>query len=414
LSITATDTDLRRDGGVIALVSGAHFWSHVLQLALPPLFPILHDAFGVSFTQLGLVMTVFYIASGAGQTLAGILVDRYGAHTLLVAGMAVLSAGIILYGLSPSYWMLLPIALMAGLGNSVFHPADLAILSHKVGEGRHGRAYGMHSVLGALGYAAAPALVTVVAAHFGWRAALIVCGVGSAVWTVLILVNIEQIAWRADRPAAGVRQRTAAAGDYLRVFTSPVVMMGFAFFALMSFSSQGIQAFGITSLHTGYGLSLTLATAAVTAYLAGYAAGTFGGGFLADRTTRHHWVAMAGTGGGSVMVLAVSVVAGAGWIVLPLMFLAGIGYGVTQPSRDVLIRQAARGAGTGSVFGFVYSGFDLGSCVGPLVFGALLDHQQAPLVFVVIAVALGLSVPTVMQVRQHIASRRNAAAAIAD
>jgi FSR family fosmidomycin resistance protein-like MFS transporter len=404
LSTAVSEIVVRRDGRIIALVAGAHFWSHVLQLALPPLFPILHDAFGVSFTELGLVMTVFYVASGAGQTLAGILVDRYGAHTLLLAGMAALSTGIVLYGLSPSYWMLLPIAVLAGLGNSVFHPADLAILSHKVQEQRHGRAYGMHSVLGALGYAAAPAFVTVVAAHFGWRAALIACGLGSGAWTILALANVECLAWRADRAAVG-RQRTAATADYLRVFTSPVVLMGFSFFALMSFSSQGIQAFGITSFHSGYGLSLALATSAVTAYLAGYAAGTFGGGFLADRTTRHHWVAMAGTGGGSVMMLAVAVLAGAGWIVLPLMFLAGIGYGVTQPSRDVLIRQAARGAGTGSIFGFVYSGFDLGSCLGPLVFGALLDHQMPQLVFVVIAVALGLSVPTVMQVRHQIAAR---------
>ncbi|HEX9466069.1 MAG TPA: MFS transporter [Alphaproteobacteria bacterium] len=410
MSIAGSENDVRRDGRITALVAGAHFWSHVMQLVLPPLFPILHDEFGVSFTQLGLVMTVFYVASGAGQTFAGILVDRYGAHTLLLLGTAALSVGIVLDGFAPSYWMLLPLALLSGLGNSVFHPADLSIINLRISERRHGRAYAMHGVLGALGYAAAPVLVTVIAAHGGWRLALIVCGLGGAAWTALLYANRGLIACGGKRATAG-RPQAAAAGGYLRVFTSPVIMMGFAFFALMSFSSQGIQAFGITALHTGYDLSLALATSALTAYLAGYAAGTFGGGFLADRTRQHHRVAMAGTGGDSLMMLAVSLLAGSGWIVLPLLALAGIGYGITQPSRDVLIRQAAAGAGTGSVFGFVYSGFDFGSCTAPLLFGAFLDHGQPQLVFVAVAASLALAVPTVMQVRHHIAARTATAAA---
>ena len=138
----------QRDVAVTALVGVAHYSSHVMQLALPPLFPILHDEFALSFTQLGLIVTLFYIASGLGQAAAGILVDRYGAQRLLVAGITVLSLSILMAGMVTAYWMLLPLALIGGLGNSVFHPADLSILSHRVSEGRLGRAYAVHGVAG--------------------------------------------------------------------------------------------------------------------------------------------------------------------------------------------------------------------------------------------------------------------------
>jgi MFS family permease len=104
-------------------------------------------------------------------------------------------------------------------------------------------------------------------------------------------------------------------------------------------------------------------------------------------------------------MLLLSAVAGYAPAVVPVMMLAGIANGITGPSRDVLIRRAAAGAGMGSVFGFVYSGFDLGSSVAPVLFGTLLDHHAPHAVFVVIACAFALAVPTVMQV-QHRATRR--------
>jgi len=75
------------------------------------------------------------------------------------------------------------------------------------------------------------------------------------------------------------------------------------------------------------------------------------------------------------------------------------------------VRKAAAGIGTGSVFGFVYSGFDLGSSTAPLLFGMLLDHNAPQAVFVAIAISFALGVPTVMQVRQRIGTRAQPAAA---
>ncbi|HEX7968990.1 MAG TPA: MFS transporter [Stellaceae bacterium] len=391
-----------RDVAVIALVGIAHYSSHVLQLALAPLFPILHQEFGASFTQLGLIVTLFYTASGLGQAAAGILVDRYGAHRLLIGGLTVLSLAIAAAGLAASYWMLLPLAVVAGLGNSVFHPADLSILSHRVSETRLGRAYAVHGISGVLGYATSPALVVAIAAYGNWRIALVAVGaVGLVVASILVANRLLLVYGQADRARpAGAPQRR---GGYLGVIGSPVVLMAFAYFALTAFAGSGIQTFSITALTSGYGVPLGVATFALTFYLVGSALGMVFGGFLADRTSQHHRVAMSGIAIAGAMMLLIAGISDLELAIVPMMVVAGIANGTTAPSRDVLIRRAAAGAGMGSVFGFVYSGFDLGSSTAPLLFGALLDHHAPHAVFVAIAGALALAVPTVMQVRQRAA-----------
>ena len=400
-----------RDIAVISLVGAAHYMSHVLQLALPPLFPILHASFGVSFTELGAFVTLFYLASGLGQTAAGVLVDRYGAPRLLAAGLALLSAAIALAGFAQSYWMLLPLAPLAGLGNSIFHPADLSILSHRVSERRLGRAYAVHGISGSLGYATAPVLVTLLAGYANWHVALAAVGliglaVAAVVFTRRSVLDYAHGA-AAHAASAGAARRT----PYLQVIGAPVVLMAFGYFAMTAFAGSGMQTFSISALTSGYGLSLHAATLGLTGYLVGAALGMVAGGFLADHTHRHDRVAMTGIALAALLMLSIAALPGVAGFVLPLTIMAGIANGATGPSRDVLVRRAASGIGTGSVFGFVYSGFDLGSSTAPLLFGMLLDHNATHAVFLAIGLSFALAAPTVMQVRQRIAARTQPAAA---
>jgi MFS family permease len=410
--MTALAQSQRRygDGSVIGLVSVAHYSSHVLQLTLPPLFPLLHIVFGVSFTELGLVAALFFGASGLGQLCAGIAVDRFGGLPVLLTGMVSISLATALAGLVASYWMLLPLALLAGLGNSVFHPADLSILSHRVSASRLGRAFAGHAFSGALGYVTTPLVVTAIAASFGWRAAPIACGLFGLAVTGIVFWNRAGLVYeRRAAPApepGGIRPRFAR----LATFASPVVLLAFCYFAFTAFAGAGLQTFSIATLTAGFGLSLDLATYALTSYLAGMAAGIALGGILADHTQAHHRVAMAGIGCASACMLAIALGHGSLAVVMPAMLGAGIAYGITGPSRDVLVRRAARGSGLGTVFGFVYSGFDLGSSLAPLVFGAIVDHKAPHLVFFAAALVYAFAVPTVMQVRRSLAEPARGAA----
>jgi len=384
----------RNDVRVIGLIASAHFFSHFFQLTLPPLFPLLKEIWGVPYVALGLAMSVFYGASGVGQPLSGFLVDRVGAHRVLLGGMALFSASIALAGLVPAYWLLLPVALLAGLGNSVFHPADYSILNASVDPRRIGRGYSVHAISGNLGWAVAPSVVVGLTAHFGWRAALVTVGAAG-----LAVVSVLATQLRAAGGPATERARSATGREVRLLLTAPI-LSAFAYFALIATALIGLQTFGVTTLMRIYDTPLALATGALTAFLVGGASGILAGGLLADRTQRHDVVAVAVlvTAAGFMLLLATGAVAPA---LLPVILaVTGFCHGATGPSRDMLVRSATPPGASGKVFGFVYSGLDLGSCLTPLAFGWLLDHGDPRLLLVAVGVLMLGTIATVVQVRR--------------
>ena len=412
MAIAVTVESGRSDIRVMGLVGAAHFSSHLLQLVLPPLFPLLATQFDVNFAQLGLIVTLFYATSGLGQATAGVLVDRFGAHRLLVCGLATMGTAIVLSGLVTAYWMLLLLAVLAGIGNCVFHPADLSILSHRISAARIGRGYAVHGLMGSLGFMSSPILIGAVTMLANWRLALIVAGaIGLAVAALLQASRADLVYDKGG--AARSAGKIAARPRYLDIVAAPVVLLAFAYFTLTAVAGGGVQTFAVTVLSEGYGLVLQLATLALTLYLVGSSCGMVLGGFLADRTDKHHRVAMTGVLVAAALVLVLALSHDIGFAAIPVLFLAGVASGATGPSRDVLIRRAAagQGAGTGSVFGFVYSGLDLGSCLAPLLFGLLVDAHAARTVFFAIAIAYALAAPSVVQVQQRSAARRRVVAA---
>jgi MFS transporter, FSR family, fosmidomycin resistance protein len=400
--LDTTAGTLKRDVRIIGLVGSAHFFSHFFQLALPPLFPLLKDAFGVPYVALGFMMSLMYAASGIGQTISGFLVDRFGAARVLVTGMSVFSAAVAAAGLAPSYWVLLPIALLAGLGNSVFHPADYSIFNASVDARRLGRAYSVHSICGNLGWTVAPAVVVTLAAHSSWRTALIAVGGVGVAAALLLSTQTDSLAdeGRAASPREAGGGEGGLAADIRLLMVAPV-LAAFAYFALLATSLVGIQTFSVTAMVALYDAPLGLATGALTAFLLGSSAGVLLGGFLADRLRRHDLVAGAGMVMGAALALVLATGA-LGLVALPVvMALMGFALGVTSPSRDMLVRQATPRGASGKVYGFVYSGLDLGSSLTPLLFGWLLDRGEPRAVFVVSAVFMLLTITTVVQVRRH-------------
>jgi FSR family fosmidomycin resistance protein-like MFS transporter len=385
---------LRSDVRVIGLIGVAHFFSHFFQLTLPPLFPLLKSVLGVPYVALGLAMSVFYAASGIGQTLSGFLVDRIGAHRVLLSGLALFASAIALAGSVSSYWMLLPVALLAGLGNSVFHPADYSILNASVDPRRIGRGYSVHAISGNLGWAVAPTVVFGLTAHFGWRAALVTVGsLGLAMVVVLATQRAAFVQSRYDTRGTGPVAE-------LRLLLSAPILSAFAYFAFIATALIGVQTFGVTGLMRIYDTPLALATGALTAFLLGSAAGILAGGFLADRTRRHDIVAVGGLviAAGFMMLLATGALAPS---LLPVILaLTGLCHGATGPSRDMLVRAATPPGASGKVFGFVYSGLDLGSCLTPLAFGWLLDHGDPRMLFIAVAILMLMTIGTVVQVKR--------------
>ncbi len=383
--MTATTQTLRSDAKVIGLVGLAHGTSHFFHLILAPLFPWLKEAFLLSYAELGLLMTVFFVVSGTGQALAGFVVDRFGALPVLLSGIGLLALAALGLASSNSYPMLLAFAALAGLGNSVFHPADFTLLNRRVSPQRLGHAFSVHGLSGTLGWAAAPVFLAGLATLFHWRVALLAAA-ALAFAVLAFLTLFRRLLDPKEVSDAVTHAPKAGAASALGFLRLPAVWLCFTFFLISAMSFGGIQSFAPAALRDLYAVPFTFATACITAYMLASAAGLAAGGFIASRTAYHDRViAVAFSIAGLLAVLVASATLPV-WAVMPVVGLIGFGAGIAGPSRDLLVRAAAPKGATGRVYGVVYSGLDIGLSISPVLFGAMMDASHPGWVFVMIGV----------------------------
>jgi MFS transporter, FSR family, fosmidomycin resistance protein len=394
MTMTAIDSaagGARHDLKVMSLIGTAHFFSHFYILALPPLFPILRDEFGVGYAALGFALAILNGITGLTQAPVGFLVDRFGARAILIVGLALFSLAIGLVGVFPSYPALLAFMVIGGLGNSVFHPADYSILSSTVGQRRMGRAFSIHTFGGYAGFALAPPVIVFLSATFGWQMALMLSGAAGLIVTLLVVVNSEALRTDADARRMPTSRRDATGAAGVRLLLSPSILMALLFYAMLAFSLGGYMSFSVAEIEALYRVTLAEATVPLTMYLAASAVGVLAGGWVADRTHLHRHV----VGGSFVMVAICAALVPE---LLPplaittgLFALAGFFSGLVAPSRDMMVRAVTPPGASGKVFGFVTTGFNIGGIAAPLLFGLILDYGEPGLVFWTIA---GLSVLT--------------------
>jgi MFS family permease len=389
IDVTATAPEVTPDRPLrtLAAISAAHWVSHFHIFVLPMLFPFLKAKLGVGFVELGFPLTVFAVVSGLTQAPTGYLVDRIGARGILVLGMVLGGAALIVLGLHLNYPMLVGCAALLGIANSVYHPADYAILAAHMNERRMGRAFSVHTFAGFLGGAVAPAIVAALVALIGGQGALIAAGaIGIAVAFALVGLRIPDAggalppATRADRDRANANVMT------------PAMMVLAVFFLLLSLSSGGINSFGVVALMAGYGSSFSAANLALTAFLGASAAGVLAGGFLADRTAHHGQVASACFALNAVIVVAIALLTPSPFVLLLAMTTAGFLSGVIAPSRDMMVRNAAPASAAGRAFGIVSTGFNVGGIISPLLFGWIMDQHMPRWVFGASAAFMALTV----------------------
>ena len=361
-------TPLKQDAAVIGLVGLAHATSHFSHLLLAPLFPMFMKDFGLSFSDVGLLMSIFFLVSGSGQAVAGFVVDRVGARPVLFGAIGLFLLASLVASLVTSYWGLMVVAVLAGAGNAPFHPADFTILNQRVSAGRLGHAFSAHGLTGNLGWALAPVFLVGITALSDWRTAYHAAALMYAAVLALLF-------WQRDklRTEVVVRHVDAPKGSDLAFMKLPVVWWCFAFFFLSTMTLAVVQSFGPSILKAAHGASLELATLTVTAYMLCGAFGMLVGGFVAAQTTHSDRVVAWAMGAGAALLL----VCATGWLGATgtMVGLAATGFavGVGGPSRDMMIKKATPKGATGRVYGTVYSGLDLGFAVSPVIFGALMD-----------------------------------------
>ncbi len=391
---------LRQDARIIGVVGLAHGTSHFFQLLVPPLFPWLMEAFSLDFTTIGLALSVFYLVSGVGQAIAGFVVDRFGPVRVLTLGMLCFLLSAISLALAGGLPGIMLATALAGLGNSVLHPCDFTILNREVSSERLGHAFSAHGLLGNVGYALAPIFLTTLATFAGWRVA--------AGATVLLVLPAMALLWifRADLERTRTHKTHAeSSGGRLAFLSSGAVWLCFAFFFLITIAFGAIQTYMPSVLQGLYQLPLALSAVSLSIYLLASGGGMLVGGFVARKAAHDHQIAAALTTAALfAMLLSTTWVPGA-WVP-PLLAVIGFCSGLAGPSRDLLVRKAATArfgqAAFGRVYGFVYSGLDLGMALAPPLFGMLMDRGRLVEVLIGIAIFQGLAILTALNVGKSV------------
>jgi MFS family permease len=408
----ASDVPARRhDRKVVGLIAAGHFLSHFYIMVLPPLFPLLRGEYGVSYTALGVALAVLNVTTGLTQAPVGFLVDRFGARGILITGLALFAIATALIGVFPTYPALLVLMVVAGFGNSVFHPADYAILSGSITAVRMGRAFSIHTFGGYFGFAAAPVTVVFLTGLLGWQAALMICGGIGLLVALLMLVNSAVLVDDSARRAVRAATKPQQAGGDVRLLLSAPVLTSLAFFLMLALAHGGLTSFGVSALESLYRVPLVEANAPLSVYLFASALGVLAGGWAADRTRHHDWLV------GSCMILVAVMVAPVAAftpslvLVSVLLGAAGFFSGVVAPSRDMMVRAITPPGASGKVFGFVTTGFNIGGLITPLIFGVVMDHSEPRLVFWLVALLSLVTLVTVFGTGRHARAGRVAAGA---
>ena len=386
---------LRRDRRVTTLIGVSHGASHFYQLALPPLFILMNKAEGFTFVELGALTTAFYVASAVCQPLSGFLVDRFGARVVLLAGLGLLAGATALMGALPLYPLLFVLSIVAGIGNSVFHPCDYSIMNATISEGRIARAFSYHMFGGYVGYVAAPVAMTAIGSAFGWQTAIVLAGA-----TGLVLFAILWGGSRDFRDSTHERAETGAAQETfqasVKALTSLPVMMCWLFFLVVAMGQMGLMTFVPTLMNEIYAFDLKAAGAFVSVMIGAVMVGVLCGGYLADYVRKPDLIVTCGYVIATLLVAAIWYMELESWQLYGIFAVVGFMYGVAFPSRELLVRAATPKGASGRVFGFVYSGMDFGAAITPILFGWFVDTGVPRMAFLCVAGLWAISIIVIL------------------
>ena len=393
------DAAATRDAKVIALVCVPHMLSHAYFLVLPTLFPLLKTELGLSYTDLGVALSVFGLVAGFGQMPVGFLVDWLGGRRLLIAGMALQGTAIGLIGFVDSYWQILALMGLAGLAHTVYHPADYAILTATVEPRRLGRAYGVHAFTGNLGFAFAPVFMVGMSTIWHWRAAYVAIGAIGVLVALALFLRRDLLRQDRRRGRPGSAQAPVGAKAGLRFLLSAPILMCFTFFVFQMAGSGGLRAFSVAALDRLFQTPLAAVNAALFALVVGSAIGTLAGADYADRAGPRIGTAVLTLGPAALLIVLV------GAVPMPLVLLAatlaavGFALGFLMPSRDLLLQSVTPDGAMGRAMGFASSGANLAGGLVPILFGLMLDNFDPRWIFWTAAAFVALALLTFSTVK---------------
>ena len=363
----------------LAIVSLAHTYSHISILALPPVFVLLRAEFGLSGTQLGLLVTL--VSAGMlAQIPLGEVVDRVGAKWPLGGEQVRTAVGMGITAVAHSYRWLVIGAVVVGVGEAPSHPANYALVATVAPRARLGRSFSVHTFGGYLGFASGPLLIGAAAVTVGWRTGLGAVAVVGLAYALVIAGLLAPL----YRTALGARPATPM-GDGVATYSGAIVFLG-VFFIVIAAAEKAVQAFTPLFVVDGLAAAVTTGSNALAVFFTLTAVFVLVGGQLADRTDPRWNIALATVVTAGALAVAVQVAPTTAVTILAVFAVAGAGFGLMFASRDRLVAQLSADDAVGRSFGFVFTADSLGGVIAPVALGVVIDLLSVSVAFAITAV----------------------------
>jgi MFS transporter, FSR family, fosmidomycin resistance protein len=262
------------DRRAMALLSSGHLATDFANGALPALLPFLRDRFSLSYTAVGGIVLASQASSSLIQPLFGLWSDRRGAMWLLPAGVALAGIGVALAADAPSYWLVVLLVLVSGVGVAAFHPEGSKFAGFVSGRKR---ASGMawFSIGGNLGYALGPVATTAVVASFDLRGGLLLA-VPCVLVAAALVLSSSYLRSFAPEPAAARARAGQDDPGAMKLLLGVIALRSVAWFGLITFVPLWEVSLGHSKSHGNHLLALMLFAGGVGTLLLGPLADHFG------------------------------------------------------------------------------------------------------------------------------------------
>src|ERR671930_423399 len=341
----------------MAALSAGHLATDFANGALPALLPFLKDRFGLSYTLAAVLMLASAASSSLIQPLFGTWSDRRGALWLLPTGVAVAGLGIALAAASPSYWLVLLLVVVSGLGVAAYHPEGSKFAAYASGR-RRASGMSLFSIGGNVGYALGPTATTPLVLAFGLTGGLLLAVPTLAVAALLFAAVPFLASFVPERgvQARGGEDRPGA----LALLLGVIAFRSVAWFGLITFVPLWEVSLGHSKAHGNHLLSLMLLAGGI---------GTLAAGPLADRFGRRPVLIASSAATGPLILVFVAVGGVPGAIALAGVGISVIGtFGVTMVmSQEYLPRHIGMASGLSIGLSIGLGG------VGAVLLGAVAD-----------------------------------------
>lgn len=322
---------------VLIVFIAAHTVNDFYATILPAFLPAVASEFDLDYTELGILSFAFTLLTGVLQPTLGNVADRSGRRRwMLILGFSVAAVGFLAMALAPTFWFIVAVSLLCGLGAATYHPQATSFLVSAYSS-RRGRMLGIHGWGGAVGHFLAPAMAVVVIAAFNWRIAMAVIAIPMVLTAVVLRVKLDE-----PPPTRSATLRSAITGQLV------LVAVTFGFFSVvgrsfLTFLVKMLVDEGWDETSAGFLLTIVLLVGAVAQPVGGWAYDRIGG----------RQVFLMATGSTVALVAAFAATSGP----LSLMVVTGIAFfafslfPVVLALASHLAPEGQTGAAVGIVFG---------------------------------------------------------------